>query len=77
MKTALKLLKKFNDVKTLPHVAIRLSQLVADENSPIKEFEKIIKMDPTLVMRLLRLEGMIRMSGEAAYYKSATRFYFY
>ena len=55
MKTALKLLKKFNDVKTLPHVAIRLSQLIADENSPIKEFEKIIKMDPTLVMRLLQL----------------------
>jgi putative nucleotidyltransferase with HDIG domain len=55
MKTALGLLKKFNDVKTLPHVAIRLSHLIADENSPIKEFEKIIKMDPTLVVRLLRL----------------------
>jgi putative nucleotidyltransferase with HDIG domain len=55
MKTARALLKKFNKVKTLPHVAIHLSQLIADENSTIKEFEKIIKMDPTLVMRLLRL----------------------
>ena len=55
MKTAHELLKRFNNAKTLPHVAIRLSQLIADENSPIKEFEKIIKMDPTLVMRLLRL----------------------
>jgi len=55
MKTARDLLKKFNKVKTLPHVAIHLSQLIADENSTVKDFEKIIKMDPTLVMRLLRL----------------------
>jgi putative nucleotidyltransferase with HDIG domain len=55
MQTARKLLKTFKKVKTLPHVAIHLSQLIADENSTVKEFENIIKMDPTLVMRLLRL----------------------
>ena len=55
MKTARELLNKFKKVKTLPHVAIHLSQLIADENSTVEEFEKIIKMDPTLVMRLLRL----------------------
>jgi putative nucleotidyltransferase with HDIG domain len=48
-------LKKFNNEKTLPHVAIRLSKLIADENSSIQEFQRIIKMDPTLVLRLLRL----------------------
>lgn len=55
MRTARALLDKFNNVKTLPHVAIRLSQLIADENSSIEEFDKLIKMDPTLVVRLLRL----------------------
>jgi putative nucleotidyltransferase with HDIG domain len=55
MKTARGLLRKFKKVKTLPHVAIHLSQLIANEDSSVKEFEKIIKMDPTLVMRLLRL----------------------
>jgi HD-like signal output (HDOD) protein len=55
MNVARKLLKKFNNEKTLPHVAIRLSKLISDENSPIQEFQKIIKMDPTLVLRLLRL----------------------
>jgi len=49
------LLKKFGTAKTLPHVAIRLARLTADENSDIQEFEKIIKLDPTLVLRLLRL----------------------
>jgi putative nucleotidyltransferase with HDIG domain len=55
MRTAQELLKKFKKVKTLPHVAIQLSQLIADANSSIKDFEKLIKMDPTLVMRLLKL----------------------
>jgi len=41
MQTARDLLKKFNKVKTLPHVAIHLSQLIADENSTVKDFEKI------------------------------------
>lgn len=55
MTRAQSLLKKFNNSKTLPHVAIRLSRLISDENSSIKEFEEIIKMDPSLVMRLLRV----------------------
>ena len=55
MKTANEFLKTFKEVKTLPHVAIQLSRLISDANSSIKEFEKLIKMDPTLVMRLLRL----------------------
>ena len=55
MATAEALLKRFNTVKTLPHVSIRLSKLISDENSDIHDFEKLIRMDPTLVFRLLRL----------------------
>ncbi len=55
MTKAHSLLKKFNNLKTLPHVAIRLSRLISDENSSIKEFEEIIRMDPSLVVRLLRV----------------------
>jgi len=49
------LLKKFNNSKTLPPVAIRLSKMISDENSTIKELEEIIRLDPTLVLRLLRV----------------------
>ena len=55
MTRAHSLLKKFNNSKTLPHVAIRLSRLISDENSSIREFEEIIKMDPSLIVRLLRV----------------------
>ena len=54
MATAEALLKKFKELKTLPHVAIRLSKLISDENTTMQEFENLIKMDPTLVLRLLR-----------------------
>lgn len=55
MTTAKKIIAKFSDVQTLPHVVTRLSKLIADSNSTIKEFEDVIKMDPVLVARLLRL----------------------
>ncbi len=50
-----KFLRKFKDIKTLPHVVTNLSRLIADENSTMKDFEDVIKMDPILVVRLLRL----------------------
>lgn len=55
MPTAQELFKKFITAKTLPHVAIRLTKLISDENSTMQDFEKMIKMDPTLVLRLLRV----------------------
>ncbi len=55
MPTAQALLRKFVNMKTLPHVAIRLTKLISDENSTMREFERLIKMDPTLVLRLLRV----------------------
>ena len=53
MATAQSLYKKFIAAKTLPHIAIRLTKLISDENSTMQDFEDMIKMDPTLVLRLL------------------------
>lgn len=53
--SAQKLIKKFNTMKTLPHVVTKLSKLINDESSTMKDFENVIKMDPTLVVRLLQL----------------------
>ncbi len=55
MPTAKTLVHKFNDLKTLPHVAIRVTQLVNSESANMKDFEEIIKLDPILVIRLLKL----------------------
>lgn len=54
MPSAKDLLNKFSTAKTLPHITIQLTQLISDENSTMQDFEKIIKMDPTLVLQLLR-----------------------
>lgn len=55
MSKAKKFIRRFKDIKTLPHVVTNLSRLIADENSTMKDFEDVIKMDPILVVRLLRL----------------------
>ncbi len=55
MLTAKKIVDKFNDSKTLPHVAIKVSQLVNDDNTTMQDFEETIQLDPVLVTRLLRL----------------------
>ena len=55
MPTTQELLKKFKGLKTLPHVAIRLSKLISDESTPMAKFEEVIRMDPTLVLRLLQM----------------------
>lgn len=49
------MLKRFKDVKTLPNVIMKISKLISDDNSSIQEIEEVIKLDPTLVMRLLKL----------------------
>ena len=54
MPTAKVLLNKFTTAKTLPHITIELTKLISDENSTMQDFEKMIKMDPTLVLRILR-----------------------
>jgi len=55
MYTPEKLLDKFKDGKTLPHVAIKVTQMVNDEDTTMQDFEETIKLDPILVSRLLRL----------------------
>jgi putative nucleotidyltransferase with HDIG domain len=55
MASASALLKKFNNTKTLPHVAIRLSKMISDEASTVQHLEEVIRLDPTLVLRLMRL----------------------
>lgn len=55
MYTAEKLRREFTDAKTLPHVALKVGELVKDENSTMQDFEKTIELDPILVTRLLRL----------------------
>lgn len=55
MLTAEQYIQKFKVVKTLPYVVTELSRMIADDNTTMKDFENVIKMDPTLVARLLCL----------------------
>lgn len=55
MPTAQTFIEKFKDIHPLPHVVTTLSRLIADSESTMKDFEEVIKMDPILVRRLLRL----------------------
>lgn len=55
MSSAQKLISQFSDIQTLPHVVTQLSKLMADTNTTMKQFEDVIKMDPILVVRLLKL----------------------
>lgn len=50
-----KLLKRYRKLKTLPHIAIHLTGLIANPDSTMQDFEEVIRLDPTLVIRLLRL----------------------
>lgn len=45
----------YTDVQPLPHIVATVSKLIADQESTMKDFEEVIKMDPVLVTRLLRL----------------------
>jgi HD-like signal output (HDOD) protein len=55
MATAHTFIKEFKDIHPLPHIVTTLSRMIADSESTIKDFEAVIKMDPVLVSRLLRL----------------------
>ncbi|MBN1932560.1 MAG: HDOD domain-containing protein [Desulfobacterales bacterium] len=55
MRKAHEIVRKFRNVKTIPNVAIRLSGLMSSETCTIQDLEDVIRMDPTLVARLLRL----------------------
>jgi len=55
MISAAELIQKFYNLKTLPHVAVQLIRLISSEKSSLHEFEELIRLDPTLVLRVLRL----------------------
>jgi len=55
LNNAKSLLKKFTRMKTIPAVATRLISMLEDEDSTFQEFEEVIKIDPTLVLRVLKL----------------------
>jgi len=55
MPSARELVKEFSDLKTLPHVAIKVTQMINSEATTMQDFEEVIKLDPILVMRLLKL----------------------
>ena len=48
-------IEKFTDIHPLPDVVTTVTRLVNDPDSTMKDFEEVIKIDPVLVSRLLRL----------------------
>jgi len=55
MATAQELIKGFKKAKTIPHIALRVCQLISREHTSIQEIEEVIKLDPVLVSCLLRI----------------------
>lgn len=55
MATPESIIKKFSKFETLPHVAIRLTKMIAENEGSTSDYEEVIKYDPALVMRLFRL----------------------
>lgn len=48
-------LDKFTALKTVPPVAARLVKMIDEDTSSLKDFEAVIRVDPTLVLRILKL----------------------
>lgn len=55
MDTTKKLIKRYRRGNTFPHVVTKLSALINDDNSTLRDFEAIISLDPALTARLLTL----------------------
>jgi HD-like signal output (HDOD) protein len=53
--SAADVLKKFKTIKTLPHIAIQLTQMFSDSRTSVRDIEEVIRFDPTLVLRVLKL----------------------
>ena len=54
-KMARQYVESFTGLKTIPSVATRLVAMIDDDASSLQDFEEVIKLDPTLVLRLLKL----------------------
>ncbi len=55
MHTAKKLIRKYNRGNTFPHIVTKLSKLINDDTSSLRDLEAVIGLDPALVARLLTL----------------------
>ncbi len=53
--TAKLYLDKFTGLKTVPPVAARLVKMINEDTASLKDFETVIRVDPTLVLRILKL----------------------
>lgn len=53
--TAKLYLNKFTGLKTVPSVAARLVKMIEEDTCSLKDFETVIRVDPTLVLRILKL----------------------
>ena len=54
MPSAANILKRVKAMKILPTVAIHLTRMISDDTKSLQEFEEVIRLDPTLVLRLLK-----------------------
>ncbi|GAB6096945.1 hypothetical protein JCM14469_31980 [Desulfatiferula olefinivorans] len=55
MKNTESLIERFNQIKTLPHVAIRLVKMISEDKAGARDYERVIRHDPALVMRVFKL----------------------
>ncbi|MEH0022175.1 MAG: HDOD domain-containing protein [Desulfobacter sp.] len=55
MPGAADIIGKIKVMKTLPNIAVRLTRMISDDSSSLQEFEEVIRLDPTLVLRLLKI----------------------
>jgi len=54
MPDAANILKRVKAMNILPAVAIHLTRMISDNTKNLQEFEEVIRLDPTLVLRLLK-----------------------
>ncbi len=54
MPNAANIIKRLKVMKTLPNVAIELTQMISDDSCSLQDIQEIIRLDPTLVVRLLK-----------------------
>jgi HD-like signal output (HDOD) protein len=55
MKNPEAMIAKFKAVKTLPHVAMKLVKMLSEDQGMVRDYEEVIRHDPSLVMRVFKL----------------------
>ncbi|MCB1191631.1 MAG: HDOD domain-containing protein [Leptospiraceae bacterium] len=50
-----KILDEFKKISSFPNVVIRVNRLINDKNSTIKQIEDVVKLEPVLVSRILKM----------------------